>query len=44
MHFKANLVGHRIPIWYCPDGKAFAANSEEQANQLAMDFYKEKNN
>ena len=34
--------GHRIPIWYCPDGKAFAANSEEQANKLAMDFYKEK--
>ena len=20
--------GHRIPIWYCPDGKAFAAKSE----------------
>ena len=34
--------GHRIPIWYCPDGKAFAASCEEQANQLAMDFYKEK--
>ena len=34
--------GHRIPIWYCPDGKAFAANSEEEANQLAMDFYKVK--
>ncbi len=34
--------GHRIPIWYCPDGKAFAANSEKQANQLAIDFYKEK--
>ena len=34
--------GHRIPIWYCPDGKAFAANSKEQANKLAMDFYKEK--
>ena len=34
--------GHRIPIWYCPDGKAFAANNEEQANKLAMDFYKKK--
>ena len=34
--------GHRIPIWYCPDGKAFAAESEEQANELAMDFYNEK--
>ncbi len=34
--------GHRIPIWYCPDGKSFAAENEEQANQLAMDFYNEK--
>ena len=34
--------GHRIPVWYSPDGKAFAANCEEQANRLAMKFYKEK--
>ena len=34
--------GHRIPIWYCPDGKAFAATSEDQANKLAMNFYKKK--
>ena len=34
--------GHRIPIWYSQDGKAFAAKSEKQANELAMNFYNEK--
>ena len=30
--------GHRIPIWYSQDGKAFAAKCEKQANELAMNF------
>lgn len=34
--------GHRIPVWYGPDGKAFAALSEEEALQEAKTFYKEE--
>lgn len=34
--------GHRIPVWYGPDGKVFVALSEEQALQDAKIFYKEE--
>lgn len=33
--------GHRIPVWYGPDGKIFVAQSEEEAQAEAKDFYKE---
>lgn len=33
--------GHRIPVWYGPDGKAFVAMNEEEALQEAKTFYKE---
>ena len=31
--------GHRIPAWYGPDGKIFAAESEAEANALAARHY-----
>ena len=33
------LWGHRIPVWYGPDNKAFAANSHEEAINLAKNHY-----
>lgn len=33
--------GHRIPVWYGPDGKIFVALNEEDALQEAKNFYKE---
>jgi valyl-tRNA synthetase len=33
--------GHRIPVWYGPDGKAFVALNEEEAKADATRFYKE---
>ena len=33
------LWGHRIPVWYGPDNKAFAANSHEEALNLAKNHY-----
>ena len=32
--------GHQIPVWYGPDGKEFCAETEEEAKQLATDYYK----
>ncbi len=32
--------GHQIPVWYGPDGKEFCADTEEEAKNLAVDFYK----
>ena len=32
--------GHQIPVWYGPDGKEFCAETEEEAKNLAIDFYK----
>ncbi len=32
--------GHQIPVWYGPDGKEFCAETEEEAKNLAVDFYK----
>ena len=32
--------GHQIPVWYGPDGKEFCAETEEEAKQLAVDYYK----
>lgn len=34
--------GHRIPVWYGPDGKVFVALNEENALQDAKAFYKEE--
>lgn len=34
--------GHRIPVWYGPDGKAFVAQNQEEALQEAKAFYKEE--
>ncbi|MBA3812876.1 MAG: valine--tRNA ligase [Alphaproteobacteria bacterium] len=31
--------GHRIPVWYGPDGKTFVALNEEDAHQDAKAFY-----
>jgi valyl-tRNA synthetase len=31
--------GHQIPAWYGPDGEAFIAEDEAQANALANDHY-----
>jgi valyl-tRNA synthetase len=31
--------GHRIPVWYGPDGNMFCAHSEEEALQQAKDHY-----
>ncbi|MAH89273.1 MAG: valine--tRNA ligase [Pelagibacterales bacterium] len=33
--------GHRMPIWYGPDGKVFCAHTEKEAKELAKKFYKE---
>ena len=33
--------GHRIPIWYGPDGHQFAARSESEALEQAIEFYGE---
>ncbi len=33
--------GHRIPIWYGPDGRAFAARSESHAQEQAIAHYGE---
>ena len=32
--------GHQIPVWDGPDGKEFCAETEEEAKNLAVDFYK----
>ncbi len=32
--------GHQIPVWYGPDGKEFCAETDEEAKNLAVDFYK----
>ena len=32
--------GHQIPVWYGPDGKEFCAETEEQARDQAIDYYK----
>ncbi len=32
--------GHQIPVWYGPDGKEFCAETEEEAKNIAVDFYK----
>ena len=32
--------GHQIPVWYGPDGKEFCVETEEEAKQLAIDYYK----
>ena len=34
--------GHRIPVWYGPDGKVFVATSEEEAGKDAEHFYKDE--
>ena len=31
--------GHRIPVWYGPDGREFVARSEEEARALAEEHY-----
>ena len=31
--------GHRIPIWYGPDGHQFAARSDSEALEQAIEFY-----
>ncbi|HXF61759.1 MAG TPA: valine--tRNA ligase [Caldilineaceae bacterium] len=33
--------GHRIPIWYGPDGHAFAARNESEAQEQAIAYYGE---
>ena len=35
--------GHRIPVWYAPDGTFFVAETEEEAQQQAFAHFKEKN-
>ena len=32
--------GHQIPVWYGPDGKEFCAETEEDARDQAIDYYK----
>ncbi len=32
--------GHQIPVWYGPDGKEFCAETEQEAKNLAVDYYK----
>ncbi len=32
--------GHQIPVWYGPDGKEFCAETEEEAKNLAVNYYK----
>ncbi len=36
--------GHRIPVWYGPDGKIFCAHTEKEAKELAKSFYNESKN
>ena len=36
------LWGHQIPVWYGPDRKPFAANSYEDALNLAKNHYGKK--
>ena len=31
--------GHRIPVWYGPDGQEFVAHSQEEAHALAEEHY-----
>jgi valyl-tRNA synthetase len=31
--------GHRIPVWYGPDGTPFCANDESEAHRLATEHY-----
>jgi valyl-tRNA synthetase len=31
--------GHRIPVWYGPDGKQFAARNESEALEKAIEYY-----
>ncbi|MBF0296654.1 MAG: valine--tRNA ligase [Magnetococcales bacterium] len=31
--------GHRIPVWYGPDGHAFVCNCEEQVYEMAAEHY-----
>lgn len=31
--------GHRIPVWYGPDGQEFVAHDEEEAHALAEEYY-----
>ncbi|MCC6166245.1 MAG: valine--tRNA ligase [Caldilineaceae bacterium] len=33
--------GHRIPVWYGPDGHAFAAHNESEAQEAAIAYYGE---
>ena len=33
--------GHRLPVWYAPDGEAIVAESEEEARELARARYGE---
>ncbi|MEA3337456.1 MAG: valine--tRNA ligase [Chloroflexota bacterium] len=33
--------GHRIPAWYGPDGQVFVARSEQEAQDQAIEHYKE---
>jgi valyl-tRNA synthetase len=32
--------GHQIPVWYGPDGKEFCAETEQEARDQAIDYYK----
>ena len=32
--------GHQIPVWYGPDGKEFCAETEQDARDQAIDYYK----
>ena len=32
--------GHQIPVWYGPDGKEFCAETEAEARDQAIDYYK----
>ncbi len=32
--------GHQIPVWYGPDGKEFCAETEQEARDQAVDYYK----
>jgi valyl-tRNA synthetase len=34
--------GHRIPAWYGPDGTPFVASTEDEAYDLAIEYYRKK--
>ncbi len=34
--------GHRIPVWYGHDNKIFVAKDEQEANNMALNYYKKK--